>query len=737
MKISNLILCLLAAHTMSAQPSVDIDQLISSMSLEEKVGQMCQVDLGVVAKGDICQLKIPQQIDKEKLRRAIEKYQVGSILNVGCGAGAMTLDQWRSILLEIETTNQTYQKHNIPIIYGIDAIHGAGYTLGSILLPQQLAQAATWNPELVQRGYEMTAYETRASGLPWNFSPVLDLGRQPLWSRFFETFGEDIHLAKSMTTAAIQGLQGEDISDPYRLAACMKHFLGYSNPISGKDRTPVYMSDLTLREYYLPTFQRAIALGAATVMINSGEIDGIPVHANKDILTGLLRDELGFEGVAVTDWEDIWKLVNFHHVAATKKEAVKMAIDAGIDMSMVPNDMEFCDLLIALVKEGSISMERIDLSVRRILQLKKNLGLFEHFTYPKEKYPDFGSYKHKDISYLTAAESITLLLNENNTLPLQEKDKVLFCGPGADAPIYLLGAWSRSWQGIDSDLPEESIWDVATVEMNAEILQWNENSASSPTTLATLSKDAKAIIICLAEKPSTELPGNSHSIELPESQKALVREMKALGKKVILVCNFNRPLIITEEVEMADAVVYAYQPGTMGATAIVDVLLGRISPSGKLPFTYPKYINTLVHYDRKHSEEMAPDFTNTAYDPLFDFGHGLSYSTFSYGALHLDQKNFKIEDSIRIDIDIKNTGTRDAKEVVQVYYSDEVASVTPSVRRLCGYQKVKIKSGETKKVTISIPVSELSFVGRDLQRVVEPGDFIINVNGQTKKIHVQ
>lgn len=736
MKRCSLIIILLWAMNILSAADVNIEKLIRSMTLEEKVGQMCQIDLGVIAEGDICQLKIPQELDMQKLETVFSKYYVGSVLNVGCGAGAMDMENWRKLLHTLYQKSAEYQPHHIPLLFGIDAIHGAGYTKSAVLLPQQLAQAATWNPELVQKGYQMTAYETRATGIPWNFSPVLDLGRQVLWSRFFETFGEDIHLAKSMTEAAIRGLQGENIGGTYQVAACMKHFLGYSNPISGKDRTPVYMSDRTLREYYLPTFQKAIELGAATVMINSGEIDGVPVHANKEILTDLLRDELGFEGVAVTDWEDIWKLVNVHHVAKDKKEAVQIAIDAGIDMSMVPNDTEFCDLLIELVREERISEQRIDLSVRRILQLKKDLGLFDQVMTALKDYPDFASPKHKETSYMTAAEAITLLKNEGNTLPVTAKSRLTFCGPGADDAKFLLGAWSRSWQGTDTNLQDKTLWDIAQKECNAQLIPWNEAVAPSKKSLLSNTANSDLVVICLAENPSTEIPGNINSLELPEDQKQLVREIKSLGKKIALLCNFNRPLIITEEVEMADAVVYAYQPGQEGARAIIDVLLAKINPSGKLPFTYPKYSATLVKYDRKHSEDLHIDFSSNAYDPLFDFGHGLSYTSFAYSDLKTDRKEYSATDDIRLTLTVKNTGKRAGQEVIQIYYQDQVASITPSVRKLCAYQKVKLENGESRSVDIRIPLTELSLVNRDLERVVEPGDFSLMVGNLKTQIHV-
>lgn len=451
------------------------DKLIASMSLEEKVGQMTQIDLGVIAKGAPCALTQPQTIDTDKLRIAFEKYHVGSILNVGCGSGTISLENWKQIHSEIASANKKYLP-NVPVLFGIDAIHGANYTQGATMFPQQIGQAATWNPDLITQAAEITAYEVRASGIPWNFSPVLDLGRQPLWSRFFETYGEDVFLAKSMTSACIRGYQGMEMSlrgpsfdphwnslditeslhlensasqgiDPYHVSACMKHFLGYSYPLSGKDRTPAWISDRELREYFLPTFEKAIEEGALTVMINSGEINGTPVHINPDILTKLLRTELGFKGLAVTDWEDIYKLHTTHKVAASLREAVKLAINAGIDMSMTPNDYQFTELLIDLVKSGEVPMSRINESVERILYVKQQLGLFN----PTEvNYPNFASEKHKKAALAAAEESITLLKNNNAILPLNHNQNLFIFGNAANDLNILNGAWSNTWQGTDS-----------------------------------------------------------------------------------------------------------------------------------------------------------------------------------------------------------------------------------------------------------------------------------------------
>lgn len=733
--------------TAFAQPrkDVSVDELLKQMSIEEKVGQMSQVDLGVIAMGDICNLKNPQQLDLTKLRLALTKYKIGSILNVGCGSGTISLDNWRNIVSVIHEENLKNTKLQIPIVYGIDAIHGVNYTMGATLFPQQIGQAATWNPAMVEKANAVSAYETRASYLPWNFSPVLDLGRQPLWSRFFETYGEDVTLAKAMTSAAIKGLQGDNVNNPYKVAACMKHFLGYSMSLSGKDRTPVWLSDRELREYFLPTFQKAIETGAKTVMINSGDINGTPVHANYDILTTLLRKELGFTGVAVTDWEDIYKLVNLHRVAANRKEAVKLAIMAGIDMSMTPNDFEFNDLLIELVKEGSVPESRLDESVRRILQLKKDLGLFEQAFFPKESYAKFGSKEHSDLSYEVANESLTLLKNKNQLLPLDnKKDKILVCGPAAQSLNLLNGAWTHTWQGVDDKYNTPNKLTIAQAMQatfgNAQVLTAKGSSLDSLKDLkACMAQAQKAdkIVVCLGEKPCTEMPGNIEDLRLPQAQIDLVKQLATLKKPIILVCCFNRPRVIHEIVGLADAIVYAYLPGDEGGRAIADCLAGKVNPSGKLPFTYPKATNDIVHYDRKSTEDLDIDFSMNAYRPEFDFGFGLSYTKFTYGTMTVSKNTLADGESLEVVVTVKNEGKRKGKEVVQLYYKDLVASITPSVKKLTDFQKIELAPGESKEVKFTLRKENFSFINKGLQRVTEAGEIEIQLSNQKTLINVK
>jgi beta-glucosidase len=737
---------LLGSQVLFAQMNnnaVDIEALINKMSVEEKAGQMSQIDLGVIAEGGICALKNPQTLNLTKLQEAISKYHIGSILNVGCGSGTISLENWHNILNTIHQENSTLSKNQIPILYGIDAIHGANYTMGATLFPQQIAQAATWNPSLVKKGYEITAYEVRATGIPWNFSPVLDLGRQPLWSRFFETFGEDVYLAKTMGKVAIEGYQGNDIGNPYKVASCMKHFLGYSMPLSGADRTPSWISDRELREYFLPTFKAAIDANSRTVMINSGDINGTPVHANYDILTTLLRNELGFDGVAVTDWEDVYKLVNVHRVAKTKKEAVKIAIMAGIDMSMTPNDFEFTTLLVELVKEGSIPESRLDLSVRRILQLKKDLGLFTQTHLPISQYPLFGSEAHAEASLELAKESVTMLKNVENTLPIQANERVFVCGPAANSLNLLNGAWTHTWQGVDTTFNTKNkltilsaLKGIGNIEVDY-LLGADLDSIINIEKCLRRAKLADKIVVCLGEKPCTEIPGNIDDLTLSESQIQLVEELASLGKPIILLCNFNRPRIIKRIVPLADAILYCYLLGDEGGRAIVDLLVGKDNPSGKLPFTYPQSVNSFVHYDHKRSEDLDIDFSMNAYRPQFDFGFGLSFTSFEYSNMLVLDSSINDNQKLVLTVDVKNTGSIKGKEVVQLYYNDLVASITPSVKKLMGFEKIELQPNETRKVSFEIRKSDFSFINKDLKRITEPGEIELMIHNQKKLIYVQ
>lgn len=784
-------------------PSLDkaISDRLNTLTLEQKVGQMSQIDLGVIAVGNPCGLKQPQTLDQEKLRIAIEKYHIGSILNVGCGSGTIGLDRWQEIHKGISTASVQYSSTQIPILFGIDAIHGVNYTVGGTLFPQQIGQAATWNPDLVLKGAEITALECRISGIPWNFSPVLDLGRQPLWSRFFETYGEDVYLAKTMTSASIRGYQGKNTDmgiDHRHVAACMKHFLGYSYPLSGKDRTPAWIPERELREYYLPTFQTAIEEGALTVMINSGELNGTPVHVNPDILTKLLREELGFKGLAVTDWEDIYKLHTTHKVAASLREAVKLAINAGIDMSMTPNDFQFNELLIDLVKSGEVPMERINEAVHRILYVKHKLGVYDVLSSAGSlrealNPADLGSANHRAAALQTAEESITLLKNTATTsgtptLPLATNQTLFVFGSAADDLNLLNGSWTNTWLGNDTQYRHNplypTIWEALLKQSGGTTtghVANNQNKVQQLQLLAPHSRSAKLLktlkkslspnavaVFCVGETPGTEIPGNIDDLaaEIDPNDKQLFDFFVQNQVPVVLVLVTGRPRIITEYANQSAAVLQAYLPGNEGGIAIANILIGKTNPSGKLPYTYPRFAGDVVHYDHKSTEKNDKLFGSNAYQPLFDFGHGLSYTQFEYSKMKVEMESimtFPTESIIpdtstvkklqkqeqyrlnqmrstgfNIELTITNTGSKPGKEVCQLYYRDEFASISPSVKKLCAYSKTRLlQPGESETMSMYVSYHDLSFINKGLQRVTEPGNITFILKDKTTTVQIK
>ncbi len=712
---------------------------LSKMSLEEKVGQMTQVTLDVVSKiGSNNKVAEPHELDPVRLDSALSFYHVGSILNVGYHT--FEKSHWHQIIDQINTCTNKKTKLKIPVIYGIDAIHGATYTVGATLFPQEIGLAATWNPELVETGASVTAYEVRASHIPWNFSPVLDLGRQPLWSRFFETFGEDVHLSKVMGKAMIKGYQGNNIAGPYKLAACLKHYVGYSFPLSGKDRTPAWIPERYIREYFLPTFEEAVKDGALTVMVNSSEINGIPGHANYHLLTEVLKGELGFKGFAVSDWEDIIMLYTVHKIASSEKDAVKIAIMAGTDMSMVPYNYRFCKYLVELVNEKQVPIERIDDAVRRILRVKYKLNLFEQSVHVNEKYEKFGSDEFAQASFQSALESMTLLKNDNSILPLSKNDKVLIVGPAANSLNYLNGAWTSTWQGIDSIYNTKNKPTIVTAisdkigVANVRYVQGTSYDKDININQAVLeAKRSKIVIICLGEIPATEKEGDIDDLSLPAKQIELVNKISATGIPVILVLVQGRPRIISTIEPLAKGIVLAYIPGNEGGRAIADVLFGDFNPGGKLPYTYPLYTGALVKYDHKYSEKRGKADIYDAYKPQYDFGYGLSYTKFDYSNLTINKDTINGNEVLKIMVKIMNVGKVKGHEVVQLYIKDLYASITPSVKRLRGFKKIALSPGESSQVTFYINPTELAFVGLNDKWVTESGDFEVQINNIRKK----
>ena len=722
----------------SGNSQVKIDALVASMTLEEKVGQMTQINLEVILKKENGVIVNPIEIDTAKLREAILEYKVGSFLNNG--RRAHSRNEWLEVITAIQTMALS-SPSRIPIIYGIDAIHGANYSSGSTLFPHQLGQAASWNPPLVKQIAQATAFETRSCAIPWVFSPIIDVGRQPLWSQFFETYGEDVLLTSIMGNAAVRGYQGEDLSDDSSVAACVKHYVGYSAPLSGKDRTPVYMDERHLRETYLPPFERAIEQGVRSMIVNSGELNGIPSHANEYLLKTVLRDELNFEGVVLSDWGDIERLFTVHRVSANRKEAAEIAIKSGVDICMVPNDFVFCENLIALVNEGKISESSIDESVRRILRLKFDLGLFDNpITIPENADERFGGKAHLELAYQAAAESITLLKNEGNILPLSADKEILVIGPAANSLQYLNGPWSRTWQGTDSIISGESFETISSAIGSKSnntnyILGCSEDSLINLPAVLEAAAKSDIIILCLGEEPSAEKPGDIHDLTISSSQQTLAKALINAGKPIVLVLVEGRPRIVSSFVDDCDGVIMAYQPGSSGGQAVADVLFGKINPSGHLPFTYPRYVNDLLTYDHKKSEEVDNYYGGNGYDPQWSFGEGLSYTSFEYSDFKVNTDTLRQGRKIVIEIKVRNSGSRHGKDVVQLYASDEVASITPPVKRLRSFEKIDLKANESKVVSFEIGEKELAFVNAQMNWVTEEGWFTLEIEGLKKRVY--
>lgn len=712
-----------------------VQSMIEQMTLEEKVGQMTQINLNMILSNGYGPPWDSIQVDT--LRKIMKEKNIGSILN--CIDHAYTIEKWHEIVTKIQDVATKETRLKIPVVYGIDAIHGVTFTKNSILFPHNIALAAGRNLELVQKAESITAMETRASGLRWNFDPVLDVGRQPLWSRFGETFGEDVYLVKTMGAATIRGQQGDNVNTPTTVAACMKHFIGYSNPTSGKDRSPSIIPDVMLREIFLPPFKAAVEAGVKTVMINSGELNGIPVHSSKYLLTDILRGELGFTGVAVTDWEDVIRLHTRHKIASSHKEAVKIAIDAGIDMSMVPHDFSFYNLLIELVKEGQITEDRINVSVARILRLKYELGLFENAYPEKAAIANFGKPEYRKVALDAAREAITLVKNEANILPLDKSKKVLVAGPAANSITALNGCWSYSWQGnAAAHYPENSktILQAFKDKIGEKNVVYAEGAgfteAKDLNAAVAAARSVDYIVLCLGEDAYAEQPGVIDDLDLPESQLNLAKALYATGKPVVLVFAEGRPRIFRKIEPQAKGILLAYWPGIEGATAIADVAYGDVNPSGKLPFSYPRYTGNLITYDHKFTDvrqELLPGIeTNTGYNPQYPFGFGLSYTTFGYSNLSLSSTELTGDNKLTVSVTVKNTGTKVGKEVVELYSRDLFASVTPPQKRLRAFKKVSLEPGQEQKIEFSIDKNDLAFVNNDSKTVTEPGEFELMVD---------
>lgn len=726
-----------------------VEATLSRMTLDEKIGQMTELSIDVLGSWKDNEFFL----DPEKLHEAIAVYKVGSILNAPGGPTAQTPEKWEQIISQIQDISM--KEIGIPCIYGLDQNHGTTYTLGGVLFPQNINVGASFNPGIARQSAEITAYETRAANCPWTYSPTVDLTRDPRWSRVWENFGEDPLVNAIMGANQITGFQGDNPNQvgPHKVATSVKHYLGYGAPRTGKDRTPAYISPSDLREKFFEPFRACIEAGALTVMVNSGSINGRPVHADHELLTKWLKEDLNWDGMIVTDWADINNLYTREYVAADKKEAIEIAINAGIDMSMEPYDLNFCTLLKELVNEGRVSMERIDDATRRVLRLKYRLGLFDTPNTFRKDYPEFASAKHENIALKSAEESIILLKNRDDILPLKKGMKILVTGPNANSMRCLNGGWSYSWQGHLTDrfaskyntiyeavcnkFGNENVVLEQGVTYLPEGAYYEENDPEIDKAVATAG-DADVILACIGENSYCETPGNLSDLTLSENQRNLVKALASTGKPVILIINGGRPRIINDIEPLADGIVNVLLPGNFGGDALANILAGEANPSAKMPYTYPKNQAELTTYDYKVSEEM--DKMEGAYDydavvsVQWPFGYGLSYTTFKYGNFKCSQTEFNADSDLVFTIDVTNTGTKAGKEVVMLFSRDMVASLTPDNRRLRAFQKVELQPGETKTVSLPITAGDLAFVDSDGRWTLEKGDFRMQAGTEVMNI---
>ena len=727
-----------------------VEQTLKKLTLEEKIGQMMELVTDLFGANDKNGVFY---IDEHKTDSILSRYKIGSILNAP-NTCAPTAKQWEKYIAQIQKISM--KRIGIPCVFGLDQNHGSTYTQGGTLFPQNINVAATFNREIARRSAEATAYETRAVSVPWTYSPTVDLGRDARWPRIWENFGEDCYLSSEMGKAMVYGFQGEDPNniDQYHIATSMKHFMGYGVPWTGKDRTPAYISPADLREKHFAPFLAGLQAGALTVMVNSASVNGVPMHANKEFLTGWLKEETGWDGVLITDWADINNLYTREMVAKDKKDALRIAINAGIDMIMEPYSCDACGYLIELVKEGKIPMSRIDDACRRVLRMKYRLDLFKNPTQKLKNYPKFGGEEFAKLALEGATESMVLLKNEGNILPLQHGKKILLTGPNANQMRCLNGGWSYTWQGHRADefagkyntiyeafcneYGKENVILNQGVTYNEKGKYWEENEPQIQEAVAA-AKDADVIVACIGENSYTETPGNLTDLWLSENQRNLVKALAQTGKPVILVLNEGRPRLIADIEPLAQGIINILIPGNMGGDALANLVSGKSNFSGKMPYTYPKEINSLANYDFKKSEEVgtmegAYDY-NAKITQQWGFGYGLSYTSYKYSNLKVSQSDFRHGDIIKVSVDVKNTGKVEGKESVLLFSSDLIASMVPDGRRLRAFDKVELQPGETKTVTFELKADDLAFVGWNGKWRLEEGDFKLMIADQSADIH--
>lgn len=727
-----------------------VEQTLKKLTLEEKIGQMMELVTDLFGANDKNGVFY---IDEHKTDSILSRYKIGSILNAP-NTCAPTAKQWEKYIAQIQKISM--KRIGIPCVFGLDQNHGSTYTQGGTLFPQNINVAATFNREIARRSAEATAYETRAVSIPWTYSPTVDLGRDARWPRIWENFGEDCYLSSEMGKAMVYGFQGEDPNniDQYHIATSMKHFMGYGVPWTGKDRTPAYISPADLREKHFAPFLAGLQAGALTVMVNSASVNGMPMHANKDILTGWLKEETGWDGVLITDWADINNLYTREMVAKDKKDALRIAINAGIDMIMEPYSCDACGYLVELVKEGKIPMSRIDDACRRVLRMKYRLDLFKNPTQKLKNYPKFGGEEFAKLALEGATESMVLLKNEGNILPLQHGKKILLTGPNANQMRCLDGGWSYTWQGHRADefagkyntiyeafcneYGKENVILNQGVTYNEKGKYWEENEPQIQGAVDA-AKNVDVIVACIGENSYTETPGNLTDLWLSENQRNLVKELAKTGKPVVLVLNEGRPRLIADIEPLAQGIIDILIPGNMGGDALANLVSGKSNFSGKMPYTYPKEINSLANYDFKKSEEVgtmegAYDY-NAKITQQWGFGYGLSYTSYKYSNLKVSQSDFRHGDIIKVSVDVKNTGKVAGKESVLLFSSDLIASMVPDGRRLRAFDKVELQPGETKTMTFELKADDLAFVGWNGKWRLEEGDFKLMIADQSADIH--
>lgn len=727
-----------------------VEQTLKKLTLEEKIGQMMELVTDLFGANDKNGVFY---IDEHKTDSILSRYKIGSILNAP-NTCAPTAKQWEKYIAQIQKISM--KRIGIPCVFGLDQNHGSTYTQGGTLFPQNINVAATFNREIARRSAEATAYETRAVSVPWTYSPTVDLGRDARWPRIWENFGEDCYLSSEMGKAMVYGFQGEDPNniDQYHIATSMKHFMGYGVPWTGKDRTPAYISPADLREKHFAPFLAGLQAGALTVMVNSASVNGVPMHANKEFLTGWLKEETGWDGVLITDWADINNLYTREMVAKDKKDALRIAINAGIDMIMEPYSCDACGYLVELVKEGKIPMSRIDDACRRVLRMKYRLDLFKNPTQKLKNYPKFGGEEFAKLALEGATESMVLLKNEGNILPLQHGKKILLTGPNANQMRCLNGGWSYTWQGHRADefagkyntiyeafcneYGKENVILNQGVTYNEKGKYWEENEPQIQEAVAA-AKDADVIVACIGENSYTETPGNLTDLWLSENQRNLVKALAQTGKPVILVLNEGRPRLIADIEPLAQGIINILIPGNMGGDALANLVSGKSNFSGKMPYTYPKEINSLANYDFKKSEEVgtmegAYDY-NAKITQQWGFGYGLSYTSYKYSNLKVSQSDFRHGDIIKVSVDVKNTGKVAGKESVLLFSSDLIASIVPDGRRLRAFDKVELQPGETKTMTFELKADDLALVGWNGKWRLEEGDFKLMIADQSADIH--